>query len=462
VTPTSDSPASPLRAAAQALTEAERARFVAARPRSANFAAARVETGRGFLGGVPLHWMLDWPMPFLPTIAAAEGATLTDADGHAIVDFCLGDTGAMFGHRPAAIAAAVAAAPGYTTMLPSYASGRAGVLLAELFGLPWWQMTTTASDANRFALRVARAVTGRRAILVYDGCYHGAVDESFVDIVDGRTVARPALLGQGADPTGLAEAVPFNDLAALEAALATGRFACVLAEPAMTNCSMILPDPGYHAALRRLTRETGTLLVIDETHTLSTGLGGYTRVHGLEPDMLVAGKAIAGGVPTAVWGMTQAVADRLAAADAARTPGHSGIGTTLSGSPLQVAALLAALDLVMTPAAYAHMTGLAATLASGIADTVAALGLPWSVARLGARLEIVGRPQGLRNADDARAAYDPVVEGYLHLALLNRGFLLTPFHNMMLCSPAHTEAQAKDFLAAFRDAATLLARRAAA
>ena len=437
-----------LDARAHALTEAETARYVRARPQA--HAAAEAPAG-GFLNHVPLHWMLDWPVPFPMIVATAKGARLTDIDGNSLIDFCLGDTGAMFGHAPPAIVAALArsAEAGFCHMLPSGDAAAVGALLVERFGLPYWQVATTASDANRFALRVARAVTGRDKVVVFDGCYHGAVDDALVDLLDGRTVVRASLLGADRAVPPRSIAVPFNDLAALEAVLATGEIACVMAEPAMTNCGMILPAEGFLAALRTLTRRYGTLLLLDETHTISTGLGGYARVFGLEPDILVIGKPIAGGVPASIWGISADVAARLAAArQAIGGSGHSGIGTTLSGSALQLACIRACLEEVMTAENYRHMESVAAAIEAGLRAALTRHGLPWHVARVGARMELVASPQPVRNAVESRATAMPRVEHYLHLALLNRGFLLTPFHNMILVSPATSAADGEALVAA--------------
>ncbi|MBH0237835.1 transaminase [Methylobrevis albus] len=438
-----------LERAATAMFAEEAASYAAVRPVGRDCGAA---TGPGFLDGVPLHWMRDWPMPFPLVLAAAEGARLEDIDGHVLTDFCLGDTGAMFGHAPAPVVAALArsATAGFTTMLPSPAAARVGRLLSQRFGLPHWQVATTASDANRFAIRVARAVTGRPKILVFEGCYHGAVDDTLVDRApDGATLTRASLLGQVVDLATTTTVVPFNDEAALAMALAGGDIACVLAEPVMTNCSMIAPQPGFHAALRRLTRDAGTLLLIDETHTISSGLGGYTALHGLEPDLFVVGKAIAGGIPASVWGLSAAVAERLAAVRAVVPGGHSGIGTTLSGSTLQLACLEACLTEVMTAEAYAAMNAGADVIEAGLAAALRRHALPWHVARVGARLELVLRAAPLVDAADARAAASHAIEAALHLALLNRGFLLTPFHNMMLVSPAASIADCERLVAAF-------------
>ncbi|MGL4966336.1 MAG: aspartate aminotransferase family protein [Inquilinus sp.] len=436
-------------AAAHRILAEETATFVDRHPRSK---ALFDDPSSGFFDQVPLYWMRDWPMPFPMVLSTAKGSDVTDIDGNGAVDFCLGDTGAMFGHGPGAILEALARAAeiGLTTMLPSGDVGVVGSLLSATFGLPRWQVTATASDANRFAFRVARAVTGRRKILVFDGCYHGAADETLVDLKDGRTVGRENLIGQAVDLADTTVCIPFNDLPALEAALATHDIACVVAEPVMTNCGMILPQAGFHQALRELTRAHGTLLHIDETHTISTGLGGYTRTHGLEPDILVIGKPVGGGVPVAVWGMTEAVASRLDAIRASkRGIGHSGIGTTLSGSALQLACLRACLEKVMTDAAYAAMNGLADRIEAGFSAAIGTAGLPWHVSRVGARLEVVFAPSPVTNAAEARAASIPEVQKAIHLALLNRGYLLTPFHNMVLVAPTTSGSQVAGLVAAF-------------
>jgi glutamate-1-semialdehyde 2,1-aminomutase len=413
----------------------------------------------GWYQGVPMHWMRDWSMPYPFVVHSARGALLTDVDGNEYADFCLGDTGSMFGHSPPPVAEAVArqATRGLTYMLPTEDTIAVGRLLAERFGLPHWQVATTATDANRFALRVARAVTGRPRILVFNGCYHGTVDETFVRLVDGRAVNRPGLLGQVADLTQLARVVEFNDLPALEAALAHGDVACVIAEPVMTNSCMVLPAPGFHAGLRRLTRAAGTMLLIDETHTISTGPGGYTRAHGLEPDLFVLGKPVAGGVPASVWGFTDEAARRLDAVRAQTPPGHSGMGTTLSANALSLAAMRATLEHVMTGEAYAHMEALAARLEAGLGGVVRQYELPWHVVRVGARVEFICAPGPLRNGTEAEAAHAPALEQAIHLALLNRGCLIAPFHNMMLVSPATTGAQVEALVDAFEGVTASLA-----
>ncbi|MBI1218947.1 MAG: aminotransferase class III-fold pyridoxal phosphate-dependent enzyme [Rhodobacteraceae bacterium] len=437
------------------LARREALRFRTARPRTA---AALAEGAGAFLDGVPMHWMKDWPMPFPMLVAEAKGATITDIDGFALDDFCLGDTGSMFGHSPVPVARAIRqqARHGLTYMLPTEAALEAGRLLTERFGDFRWQIATTATDANRFALRVARAVTGRRKVLVFNGCYHGTVDDTMVALQDGRTVARPGLVGQVADLTETAVAVEFNDLAAVERALKTGEVAAILTEPVMTNSCMVLPRADFLAGLRTLTRAHGALLIIDETHTLSSGLGGYTAVHGLDPDIFVVGKCVAGGMPTAVWGLRPDLADRFAAYDATRPVGHSGMGTTLSANPMQFTCLRATLAEVMTPKAYATMERGAERLSRGLARVIRDHGAPWHVVRVGARVEFICAPAPLKNGTEAAAAHQPALEAAIHVALVNRGCLIAPFHNMMLISPATRPLQIDRLILAFDEILTEL------
>ncbi len=433
-----------------ALQQAERERFIATHPQSmAQATAAQAH----YLFGVPLHWMRDWPTPATLAVHSAQGVTLTCADGLRYADFCLGDTGAMFGHSPAPLARAIAeqAAQGLTCMLPSTRSVAVGEGLARVFGLPLWQMALTASDANRFVLRWARAITGRAQLLVFDGCYHGAVDDTLVDLdpASGATVPRLSVLGQVHNHHRFTRVVPFNDLAALEAALATGDVACLLAEPALTNFGLVPPAEGFWPAARELCRRHGTLFVMDETHTVSTALGGYARLHGLEPDLLVVGKAVAGGLPCAVYGFTQEVAARMTTAKQHAPEGHSGIGTTLAGNPLTLAALDAALTHLHTGANYRHMLSLAAALEQGLMQRIAAAQRPWTVTRLGARMELQFMPRTPRHAQDVRDLAQSELEALTHLFMLNRGVLLTPFHSMMLVSPETTAADVDTLLAVF-------------
>ena len=326
-------------------------------------------------------------------------------------------------------------------MLPSREVKEVGEGLSRLFGPKKWQIAATATDANRYAIRVARAITGRPKILVFNGCYHGTVDDVMVERVANQTVMRQGLLGQVADLSRWAVAIEFNDLPGLEKALAREDIAAVLAEPVMTNAGMILPQPGFLRGLRALTKRYGSLLILDETHTLSSGLGGYARQNRLSSDILVVGKAVGGGVPVAVWGVSSQVARQYQAHNQSRPIGHSGMGTTLSASPLQLACLNAALAEVMTEANYARMLAGAARLESGLNDLIQGYALPWHVVRVGARVELVTSSTRLLNGAEAKALPHSELEATLHLGLVNRGCLVAPFHNMMLVSPVTRNAQ---------------------
>lgn len=433
---------------AQRILARERDAFVAARPKSQALSA---QAAQHLLFGVPLHWMNDWSTPFSLYVDTARDAAFTDVDGHRYIDFCLGDTGAMFGHAPPAVARALArqAERGFTTMLPGADAVAVSAALAQRFGLPYWQFAMTASDANRFALRWARAATGRDKIVVFNGCYHGTVDDVFVDLVDGRPTQRASLLGQVHDLLPHTRVVEFNDLDALARALADGEVACVLAEPAMTNVGMVLPEPGFWREAQALMKRHGTLLLIDETHTISSGPRGYAREHGIAPDLFVLGKPVGGGVPCAVYGFSAELAARAQQAKLDAPPGHSGIGTTLTANALSMSAMRATLDEVMTDAAYAHMFALAERLAQGLSATIARHALPWCVTRVGARSEFQFCATPPRNGSEARAAMDDELEHLIHLYLLNRGVLITPFHNMMLVCPATTEADVARLIGAF-------------
>jgi glutamate-1-semialdehyde 2,1-aminomutase len=397
--------------------------------------------------GVPFHWMLDWPSPVPLVAEKAEGATLTTVDGRVLDDFCLGDTASMFGHSPKPLADALAkqAREGLSYMLPTEKGVELGGMLAAMFCLPRWQVTTTASEANRAVIRWCRGITGRQKILIFNGCYHGAVDDVFVDLrahASGwEPQVRASLIGQVQDLLPTTTVIEFNDVEALERELKRGDIACVLAEPVMTNVGMVRDAPGYLDTLRRLCSETGTVLVFDETHTISSGYGGHSKAFGPQPDMMVIGKSIGGGVPTAVYGFSDEIAERMAKLNASRPSGHSGIGTTLSANALAITAMHAMLGKVITHEAYAHMLTLARRLVKGIESVIAAHQLPWHVVNVGARVEFVCAEKPSTNGSEARAAMNHRLEAALHLYLANRGILLAPFHNMMLLSPVTGEVQ---------------------
>ena len=409
------------------------------------------ENRSGFVNGVPMQWMLDWPLPFPLFVRSAKGATLTDVDDNVYSDFCLGDTGAMFGHSPPAVAEAVArqATRGFTHMLQTEDAAAVQELLVEKFGLPVWQLALSATDANRFALRLARAITGRKKLLVFHGCYHGTVDETFVRLRNGIPIERPGLIGQSIDLTDQTVVVEFNDLQALEAALSTSEIACVLTEPVLTNSSMVLPAHGFHEGLRALTAKYQTLLILDETHTISSGYGGYMGRHGLSPDIWVCGKAIAGGVPTAVWGMSTDVAKAYEKCLAEKVRGHSGIGTTLSANALSMTALRANLESMIRPEVFGRMEATAEAMTQGLTDVIRRQSLPWHISRVGARVEFIFSPTPLKNGTEAEATHLTELEQALHIGLLNRGVLIAPFHNMMLASPETSKLDVRRLLTGF-------------
>ncbi|HMM14752.1 MAG TPA: aspartate aminotransferase family protein [Parvibaculum sp.] len=449
-------PISPeIRQRAEAMSAAERAEFAARHPVSRRLAE---EAGKHFPGGVPLHWMLDWETPFPLFVREARGSTVIDVDGHSYADFCLGDTGAMFGHSPAPVAKAIAeqAARGLTAMLPSDLTAEVGRLLSARFGLAFWQVTATASDANRAVVRWARAITGRRKVLVFDGCYHGQVEDAFVKLEGGVTRVKPSLLGQVQDIAATSVAAPFNDLDAVERLLSAGDIALVLTEPALTNTAMVLPKPGFIEGLLAAARRHGALVCLDETHTISTGPGGFTRAHDLDPDFFVLGKPVAGGLPAAVFGFTARVEAEMQRVLGTKAPGYSGIGTTLSGNMLALAAMRACLAEVMTADAYAHMTRLAERIAEGLRGEVARRRLPWTVTQIGARAELVFSARPLENGAEAAAAIDHAVERAIHLFLLNRNVLVTPFHNMTLVAPTTSEADVERLVSGFGEALSVL------
>ncbi len=414
----------------------EREAFIAARPRSAALSAS---ARKNLLTGVPMAWMTRWPGSFPIFFSEADGARIVDVDGIEYVDFALGDTGAMTGHARPFVTEAIRrqASRGITTMLPSEDSIWVAGEMERRFKLPLWQFALTATDANRFALRIARYVTGRPKILVFDWCYHGTVDETLATMgADGSTQLRPSNIGAQVHPALTTKVVEFNDLPALEAALAPGDVACVLAEPALTNIGIVLPDPGYHDELRRITRETGTLLIIDETHTICAGPGGATTAWGLQPDMLTIGKPIGGGVPSAAYGLSAELGARIEEFFKSEGVDVSGIGGTLAGNALAAAAMRAALGNALREEDFATAIPLAERWTAGVAGVIAENSLPWTVQRLGCRAEY-WFCQPPRNGAQAAAAVDAELEAWFHLYMLNRGVLLTPFHNMVLLSSSH-------------------------
>jgi glutamate-1-semialdehyde aminotransferase len=441
------------------LISAEAATFTAQHPASVALAK---RAGESLVRGVPMPWMQRWASPVPPFAARASGAEIIDVDGRHYLDLALGDTAAMAGHAPEAVVRAVSdqLQHGTTTMLPSEVSIDVAEELTRRFTLPLWQLVLTASDANRFALRLARLVTGRPKILVHNWCYHGTVDETFATAdptsATGGSIMRPGNLGPQVDPATTTYVVEINDLAATEAALAHGDVAAILVEPALTNIGIVLPEQGYHSALRALATRYGSLLIIDETHTFSLGEGGATSAWKLEPDLLVIGKAIAGGLPGAAYGMTHDVARRVGDAIQLDAIDTGGIGGTVSGNVLSAVAIRATLKNVLTAAAFPAMISAANAWADGIESVFARRSIGWSVTRLGARAEYHFTPNAPRSGGEAAAAVDHMLERYLHLHALNRGIILTPFHNMALFSPVTPQSAAGTYVEALDEAVATL------
>ena len=421
------------------LMAGEETTFVRRHPRAA---ALHERASRSLLAGVPMNWMVKWAGAFPIYVESAAGAHVTDVDGHDYIDFCLGDTGAMAGHGPAPTIAAVERQlrRGITHMLPTEDAIWAGEELSRRFGLPFWQFTITATDANRWSLRLAREITGRPLVAVHDHNYHGSVDETFAWLTaDGRLEARRGNLGPPVDPAVTTRVVPFNDLAALDRALGDHQVAALLIEPALTNVGIVLAEPGYLEGVREITQATGTVLIHDETHTICAGPGGVTGAGGYTPDMLVIGKTIGGGIPAATYGFTAGIADRISAHMTLENADVGGVGGTLAGYALSLTAIRATLGEVLTDEAFEMMIPLAERWEAGVNEVLARHEVPWHVTRLGARAEYHFMPHAPRTGAEQWAHGDFELERFLHLWALNRGILMTPFHNMALMSPATTE-----------------------
>lgn len=407
------------------------------------------------LQGVPMNWMVKWAGSYPVCVASAKGAHFQDVDGNDYIDFCLGDTGSMVGHAPEPAVKAITeyVRQGTTFMLPTEDAIWCGEELSRRFGMKYWQFSTSATDANRFSLRLARQVTRKPMIIAYNWCYHGTVDETVavMDEKTGKTVAKPGNLGPQCDPATTTRIIEWNDIPALEAALKVGDVAAVLAEPVMTNCGIVHPEPGYHDALRELTKKYGALLIIDETHTICTGVGGYTKAYGLKPDIVVVGKTIAAGIPCAAYGFSAELGEQVAAEIPYELCDIGGIGGTLAANALSMHAMKATLSEVLTEDFYARNIPLATRFNEGVQDVINEFELPWNTTQLGCRTEYWFRKEPARNGGEAEAAVDFELDQYMHLASLNRGILMTPFHNMALITAVTTEADIDRHTAVFRE-----------
>ena len=432
------------------LNAKEEERFLALHPKSGELFKKAKEV---MPGGVPMSWMAKWPGAYPVFVDSARGARFTDVDGNEYIDLCLGDTGSMTGHSPAATVDAINAQlkRGMTAMLPTEDAVIVSRELARRFHLPLWQFTVTATDANRHVIRYARLITERSKIIVIDKCYHGSVDETFATLDDaGNTIKRPGNLGAPVDLDLTTRVVEFNDLAGMEAALAHGDVAAILMEPAMTNIGIVLPEDGYLKAVEVLAKKYGAVLIIDETHTISVGPGGMTALYGLRPDILTIGKAIAGGIPTGTFGMQEEIAARIKAKVERELIDTGGIGSTLAGNALSLAAMRATLTQVLTDETFKHMVALGQEWCDGVDAAIKDFELPWYCSRLGARGEYLFQATAPRTGKEASDAGDFVLEQYIHLRMLNDGFLITPFHNMALVSPETTQGDIDAHTQAFR------------
>jgi glutamate-1-semialdehyde 2,1-aminomutase len=437
----------------ESVLEAERAEHRRRTPAS----LAAFEAADHLLGGVPMTWMNKWSGGYPLYLATAHGNRVTDIDGHEYVDFALGDTGSMAGHSPAATVAAVqeriGRAGGITTMMPSLDAEWVAADLTRRFGMPLWSFSLTATDANRWALRIARMVTGRPKVMAFSYCYHGSVDETFVIMgEEGVAAPRGGNVGPAVPVSQTSRVAEFNDIASVEAGLAHRDVAVLVMEPALTNIGIVLPEPGFLEACRELCTKYGTLLLIDETHTISAGPGGCTRAWGLQPDIFVIGKSIGGGIPSGAYGITDDIAAQIRAHAEADLVDVGGVGGTLAGNVLSTAAMRATLGEVLTDAAFDHMITLATRFREGVEATLVEFDVPWSIAQLGARAEYRFVRPAPRNGTESAAAHDDDIEEYLHLYLSNRGVLITPFHNMALMCPETRAADVDLHTTLFREA----------
>ncbi len=437
------------RARLKDLRKIEDQRFLDAHPKSGELFTKAKES---MPNGVPMSWMSKWPGAYPVFVEEAKGASFVDVDGNTYVDFCLGDTGSMTGHSPEPTVAAIReqVGRGLSAMLPTKDANLVSVELAKRFGLPLWQFTVSATDANRHVIRYSRLITKRKKIIVIDRCYHGSVDESFATLDNqGNTVAREGNIGAPVDLDQTTRVVAFNNLDDMKRALEHNDVAAILMEPAMTNVGIVLPQPGYLKAVEKLAKEFGAKLIIDETHTISVGPGGMTAQEGLQPDFLTIGKAIGGGFPTGAYGMREEIARSIKEMVELEVIDTGGVGGTLAANALSMAAMKATLTKVLTAVNFEKMVKLGNRWSDGVESTIKKYNLPWSVNRLGARAEYMFSENSPNTGKEAADAGDFELEQYIHLRMLNDGFLITPFHNMALMCPETTEADVDSHTKAF-------------
>jgi len=382
-----------------ALYEEELGRFIAARPRSREL---HLKARQHMPNGVPMAWMkglFDHPPLF---IDHGEGAYITDVDGHRYLDLNVADMSMSPGYAPPAIVRTLSeqAAKGVQFLLPGEDSITVSTLLTERFLLPYWQYTLSASTANAEAMRLARIATSRQTILMFHGGYHGHIDDWLMASEMGTV--KP---GKHAGTL----MVHFNDLAAVEKALSEFDIAAVVAEPAMTNVNLVLPQNGFLDGLRALTQKHGTLLIYDETHTHVCAWGGLTRHWRLNPDILVVGKSIASGIPMGVYGMTKALRDVMEShIEVERWPqsgeGDLAVGGTLFGNALSMAAARTTLTEILTPENQKRAATLGALLADRIDAAIYKRQLPWTTHRLFCRSGLCYGKQPINSMEASRSA----------------------------------------------------------
>lgn len=441
------------------LLHREREHFVKQHPLS----ASAYENARHLFGNVPMTWMNKKAGSFPLYLDRARGNRVWDLDGREYLDFALGDTGAMAGHSPEptvhAVIERISTLGGITTMMPTEDAEWVGAELSRRFGLEQWSFSLTATDANRWVIRLVRAITGRAKILFNSYCYHGSVDESLIVVgPTGEGMSRPGNVGEPVEVNDTSRVAEFNDLHGLEQQLAHGDVAAVLMEPALTNIGIVLPEDGYLEGVRRLTKKYGTLLINDETHTFSAGPGGATAAWQLEPDIVVIGKSIGGGIPIGAYGLSSEFSEKILARTDLDLIDMGGVGGTLAGNPLSLAAARATLEHVLTEQAFAQMIDVATFFAEGVRDIINRYNLPWSVSQLGARVEYRFARPAPKNGTEAAASADSELEDFLHLYLANRGILLTPFHNMALMSPVTSSSDVVTHHDVFEEAIAELVR----
>lgn len=406
------------------------------------------------LYNAPMNWMQQWPLDFPVTVERGEKHKITDVDGNEYIDFCLGYSAAFPGHGIGEVGKALSGTMegGMVYTMPSALDAEAGALLKERFGQDYWGFALSATDANRFIIKLCREITGRQKILVFNGCYHGTVEETFAMGEDGKTRTREGNIGIGVDTAKTTTAIEFNDLNALEAELRKEEYACLMMEPVMTNCGIIHPAAGYLETAKALCGKYGTVFIIDEAHTITGDFRGYARKHNLGPDVLILGKCIGGGFPAGAYGVSENIKKRIDAIIRVEYSDTSGIGGTMTGSVMAMAGIKAALTYALTEENYIKAGFNTEMIAEGIRRIIDDNGLCWSVVTLGARFDVWFMEKPGRNAAEAFECHDADLYEYIFTALINRGYIMSPYWNILgSVSPYISEAECRAFLKTFEE-----------